>query len=249
MTPPADAPEPAAPKKLRRFKLDDISEILSLFKRLTEVEGYQVWEAHKILATQFDRTPATILNLLKRFRPTTKTAQSYMEAQALKLAMRVVRNADVDQAIDVLSRPNLAVLAPAKEIASGPQGFFLSVQAENLGAVRLATGAVQGELAAPQMMTLQSPQEGLQAPSGASSALPEVLEVVPEAPKRLKAAKGPHMEKGNPHPNQGTFRKTGLTIYQQQAIARAKKKHKAALKHARHVRNRAVLTGGKPGLS
>jgi hypothetical protein len=77
--------------------------------------------------------------MLNRLRPTTDLAKMYLKAKAMKLVKRVVRKASVAEAIDVLSRPGIDVLAPAAKSVegSGPTGFFLSVQSDTCGAVKV----------------------------------------------------------------------------------------------------------------
>ena len=90
-----------------------------------------------------DLSPKSVWACINRLRPTTDIAKLYLKAKAMKLVKRVVQKANVSEAIDLLSRPGMDVIGrPSKEQAGGPQGFFLTVQADTCGAVKVgvATG-------------------------------------------------------------------------------------------------------------
>lgn len=90
----------------------------------------------------------TIWHMLQRLRPSTDLAKMYLKAKAIKLARRIVRKANVSEAIDLLSRPDMGVISPrmASDNAVGG-GFFLSVEMDTCGAVKIGAGAqVLGQL-------------------------------------------------------------------------------------------------------
>lgn len=88
--------------------------------------------------------PKAIWNMLQRLRPTTDLAKMYLKAKAIKLARRIVRKANVSEAIDLLSRPDMGVIAPrlASDNAVGG-GFFLSVEMDTCGAVKIGAASAQ----------------------------------------------------------------------------------------------------------
>lgn len=131
------------PHRPRKFKTSEISDIISAFKRLTTVQNVPIGEACAQIAGDYGRTKDVIYALVRRFVPSVDAADAFLKANALRLAMRVVRKADVDQAIDVLSRSNIGVLAPKQEAGGNAGGFFLSVTAETCGAVSMKVGMVQ----------------------------------------------------------------------------------------------------------
>ena len=82
-------------------------------------------------------TPEEVRDCRARFYPTKGLAERYLRANALKMAMRVVQEANVEETIDVLSRPNIGVLAPAvKPGATQNFGIFTNIQLDSLGAVQ-----------------------------------------------------------------------------------------------------------------
>jgi hypothetical protein len=99
-----------------------------------------------MLQPPFPIKPDSVYRTIRRFRPTVDMAALHLKASAYRLARRVVNKASVEQSIDILSRSNMGVLAPAKAQMSGPTGFFLSVKADTCGAVTV--GAAIGELPA-----------------------------------------------------------------------------------------------------
>lgn len=74
-----------------------------------------------------------------QYFPTTGLAQHYLRANALTLAKRIVLEANVEEAVDILSRPNLGVLRPhEKPGAVAPTQVLTSVRPEHLGGVQVA---------------------------------------------------------------------------------------------------------------
>jgi hypothetical protein len=123
---------------------DQISHILKLYKRLAH-KGYTLGEACRQIAPLYDRHVDTIINLVRRLTSdTTEVAGHYMKSNALRLAMRVVRDANVQQSMDILERPNMGVLAPKKAAGEGSRGFFLTVSADSCGAVKASVGMIEG---------------------------------------------------------------------------------------------------------
>ena len=109
-------------------KLTD--EERSIILRLSE-RGKSINE----IADAINRNTSVVSRYLVRFRDTTLQARMHIKSKALALAQRVVKNADVDQAIDILSRPGIDVLQPRVESNKSSNGFSLNVVASSLGGI------------------------------------------------------------------------------------------------------------------
>lgn len=128
----------------RTLRQHQLAAILDHFKKLRK-QGVGARAACVIIAPIYNRSPETIYYHIQRFRSTSGAAADYLRSNALKMAMRVVRKANVDQAIDVLSRPNIGVLEPAKgKESGGGGGFFISVNADSCGAVKVGVATREG---------------------------------------------------------------------------------------------------------
>lgn len=96
----------------------------------------------KEAAIEFGRDPSSISELVRAMRPTTALARATLKAKASELVDRVLEKADVDQLLDVLSRPNLGVLEsiPNGKMGGGPIqiGVAVSVAPGSLPAVNEA---------------------------------------------------------------------------------------------------------------
>lgn len=90
------------------------------------------------IARRTGRKHGTISKFLHSMSPTAYLAQSFLKANAMTLAKRVVEKADVNQAIDILSRPNIGVLKPMQKGADAPQ-IHISVNTDSIGAVVMPT--------------------------------------------------------------------------------------------------------------
>lgn len=99
--------------------------------------------------------------------PTAGLAQYYLKSQALKMARRIVEEANVEESIDILSRPNIGVLAPALKSTAGPlrTAVMTSVQPADLGGVRVgvmvssgSTGQMGEDEPVPVPLALPEPQ-------------------------------------------------------------------------------------------
>lgn len=74
------------------------------------------------------------------FFPTASLAADYLRASSLRLAMRVVEEANVEEAVDILSRPNIGVLEPARKADAGPKfAFMTNITTHTLGSVQPPT--------------------------------------------------------------------------------------------------------------
>lgn len=225
--------------------------MVALYKRYTKTDGYAPGEAYQKIADQFARPVSGIRDLIRRFQPSVDGAEAFMKANALKLAMRVVRKANADQAIDILSRTNMGVLAPKQEGGGGQGGFFLSVQAENLGAVRVTAGAMPAspqrfmDLPQPLQMGQGTAQDATSTTSSANAEADETATIDEER----EALRGDIEEDvvrvstpGSVHQNQGTFRRLGLSERQLRDIERNKRKLAEARRLKNLMKNRAIET-------
>jgi hypothetical protein len=132
----------------RRLKPHEMGEIVARYNDLRQ-RGRNHKEACEEIAPSYDRSAHTINALVRRFMPNTQLAQRYLQASALRLAMRVVRKANVAEAIDVLSRKSVGVLSPKSEESGAGAGFFLSVQADSCGAVKVGVQMNPPAIASP----------------------------------------------------------------------------------------------------
>lgn len=106
-------------------------------------KGVGKTESYKKVGEILGRNYQTIAAAVLRLSPSTGVAQDYLKSRALKMARRVVKEAKANELIDVLSRPNMGVLAP-KQDAGGQTGFFLSVSVDTCGAVKVGAGSSGG---------------------------------------------------------------------------------------------------------
>src|ERR1700680_4687918 len=119
-----------------------MSTILFTVRELQK-RGMTLAQAKQATAVQMGIDSREVDRVVESFLPTTDIAREYLKARSFRLAVRAVRKANVDQALDILSRPNIGVLAPQAEGGSGGAGgFFLSVSAETCGAVKVTAAAI-----------------------------------------------------------------------------------------------------------
>lgn len=83
------------------------------------------------------------------FFPRASLAADYLRARALDLAMRVVEEANVEEAIDILSRPNIGVLEPVLKAQNQPKiGIITNINTHTLGGVQPSTSTTVIDLSA-----------------------------------------------------------------------------------------------------
>lgn len=79
--------------------------------------------------------------------PTQSLAKHYLRSNALRLAKRIVAEANVEEAVDILSRSTLGVLEPLAKTGAqaGPTAVLTSINPHHLGGVQVAVvmGATQ----------------------------------------------------------------------------------------------------------
>lgn len=100
----------------------------------------------KQIAYELGRQEPAIRRISRKYHPTTALAERLIRASALTLAEKVVKHSTVEEAIDVLSRPNIGVLKPAAKDNSINVGFFTSVALDSCGAVKSIPNGVQGQV-------------------------------------------------------------------------------------------------------
>jgi hypothetical protein len=100
------------------------------------------------IATKISWPIKEVAETRAEFFPTAGLAKYYLKSQALKLAQRIVAEANVEEAVDILSRPNIGVLAPAVKNAPGPMKaqFLTSINPGDLGGVKVAAQITTGEV-------------------------------------------------------------------------------------------------------
>ena len=115
----------------------DIVEVMDLFKKYRK-RGHGVMDACRRVEADMGIPFETVYQVQRRMRPTNEAATTYLKSQSLRLAMRVVRKANVDQAIGILSRPNIGVLDSASEGGGGGgRQFMIGVAMDSLGSVKV----------------------------------------------------------------------------------------------------------------
>lgn len=134
-----EVPE-AAPSN-KSLKIHQHAEIVKLYNDLRK-RGYNYKDSLAEIAPRYNRSTHGIHYIIQRYQPTVDLAARYLQSQALKLAMRVVRKANVTEALDLLSRKSMGVVAPKTEEGAGNKGFFLSVEADSCGAIKVGVAMV-----------------------------------------------------------------------------------------------------------
>lgn len=139
-----------------KIEADEIQHILDLFND-SRKRGRSLMDSYTLVAQQVGRDAKTIASLIQRLRPTTDLARMYFRAKAFKMAKRIVKKASPSELIDVLQRPSIGVLDPIKKIDTGPGGFFLSVNAESCGSVKVGVAQLPPAPDLPQLEEGETP--------------------------------------------------------------------------------------------
>lgn len=121
---------------MNRVRSEELADILALYEEQKRA-GKPLMECYAAVGEVVGRSPAVVRSIISRLRPTNALARVYIQSKSMKLAMKVVREANVAQAIDILTRPNIGVLDPLKS-NNNEGGFFMSMTADSCGAVKLA---------------------------------------------------------------------------------------------------------------
>lgn len=227
-------------------KAADLAAIVARVRFLRR-NGKSITDACEIVGYEYGRETDTIYKIMKRFEPTTDVAASYIQANALKLAMRVVRESNAPEAIDVLSRKNIGVLSPKTEGAGGGGGFFLSVTAESCGAVKIGVATAAPALEAAPECNDYSSTSAIECNDYTlgppTTPQPGAVDGQEEGFGRRDDGAGKPRER---RPHQSRIRPLGaLSEEQQRAIASAKGRlHAAKLKRQRDERRRRANQAG-----
>jgi hypothetical protein len=162
------------------------------------------------VAARMEWTPDMVRDVRSRYFPTTGLAGAILRAGAARLATRIVEEATVEEALDVLTRSNVGVLKPIEK--GGPRtGFFTSVQLDSLGGVRVSTAMVDG---APSTSTAEDVPPALP---------PAPADAIAGAEQKIAAIRATHPER---HP---TFDRID------RAVDVAAARHRARTRTARAV--------------
>jgi hypothetical protein len=124
-------------------------------------EGDSIMLAVTRIGEETKLAPRTVHALLQRLQPTTDIAKMYLKAKAFRLAKRLVNKASPAEAIDILERPGMNVLEPTKKVEGGGGGFFLSVQTDTCGAVKVGVATGQAMPQLPATTPDFNPYDGL----------------------------------------------------------------------------------------
>lgn len=108
--------------------------------------GRGISESYRLVALETNYAECTIGQIVNRMRPTVGAARLYLRSKALRMARRLVKEAKAPELLDILSRPSMGVIDPAAKSEGGGGGFFLSVQAQDCGAVKIGVATGQSML-------------------------------------------------------------------------------------------------------
>lgn len=112
------------------------------------IEFIESGKTIKEAAYEFGRDESTVRDLMLSLRPTTALARATLKARAAEITERILDKADVDQLIDVASRPNVGVLDVIPATRGGGVnvglGIAVSVSPGSLSAVN-ETEFIEGQ--------------------------------------------------------------------------------------------------------
>lgn len=131
---------------LTEKRVDEIKKLgkqgaLTMDEKLGILEMYQNETDTNIIAQKFNRTPDAIRKFLWRYADTSKIARARLQGGAETLADRIVEQANVDQALEVMDR--LDILSKKREKAAPASSFNLII------GIPAASGASRGQAAIP----------------------------------------------------------------------------------------------------
>lgn len=113
----------------------DKADIIERLERQVVQGSRPITKFVQAMAAKYDKDEVTIWRFIRSVRDTTSLARAYFRAKAYTLTKRVVEKANVDQSIDILTRPNMGVLDPINRDGNGATGVFVSVSAGSCGAI------------------------------------------------------------------------------------------------------------------
>lgn len=115
---------------------DELQHMLDLFNDLRK-RGLSIMECYKRIGLLLERDPKVVGVTINRLRDTTPLAKMYLRSKSYRLVKRLVAKAGPAEIIDILQRPSVGVLDPIKKVEGGGGGFFLTVNADSCGAVKV----------------------------------------------------------------------------------------------------------------
>ena len=118
-----------ARKKGGKLNLHEVNAILRL-----RAEG----KSPAAIGDIIERSVEAVRSCLNRYSDTTAIAEATFKRDAVVMAERVIKRGSTEELIDVMSRPNIGVLAPAVKPGTQPGGFSIqvSVGVASLGATK-----------------------------------------------------------------------------------------------------------------
>lgn len=131
----------------RPIPRDEVIDILRLFKTLRRGNLTPLIQVYQQIADVTGYDMATIAALIRRHQPTIDHARMILAAGTARMAKRLVAKANTSEIIDIFQRPNIGLLAPKAASEGHGGGFFLSVESNSLGGVKVAVA--QGAPKAP----------------------------------------------------------------------------------------------------
>lgn len=175
---------PVLIQKGRKLRPHVIAEVMKRYKRYRR-EGKRIMEACELVAEKMGLQTETVYAVQNRMQPTTGLATDMLKAGAAKLMGRVLRKANVDQAIDLLSRANIGVLAPEKG-GGGDTGsqFVIGVAVDSLGAVKVGVQIgsqpqPRAEVAPPSVNVYTEGEDEGESPTEIEVLAPKVVKELP----------------------------------------------------------------------
>jgi hypothetical protein len=134
---------PQNEKKPARMSSDEKVTILTMSRNQKSIDE---------IAYAVGRSRTTVQRFLAEMIDTSELAKVTLKAGAVKLAERIIKKAEVREAIDVLSRPDIGVIAPAQKGLPVSGGIQVSVGVSSCGTVVQVTSggqnATRGEIPA-----------------------------------------------------------------------------------------------------
>ena len=136
------------------------------------------------IADALGRSSSTISRFLARTVDTRELAMEVIRSGAVTLAERIIKKANVDQSIEVLSRPGISVLEPPVKSGGQSTSLQVSVAVNSCGTVVSVSGGQNGsELPSMPGRDVHNPQGILEAVSVGAGASEGAREGVPATPR------------------------------------------------------------------
>ena len=97
------------------------SRMLSANEKAIVIQMFHAGASRKAIARAIDRKPDVIAKFLSRYTSTVLTSKLYFQANADKLARRVIREANVEESLEVLDRLDVLAKKTREAPPVGPQ--------------------------------------------------------------------------------------------------------------------------------